>query len=102
MMIDELIADAKAEETVVENTNKNFNQGSMSLDINDLVAQRCKMVDYERIIGAVIANASLNWNKKGMTTDGDEIMNTFKVLFPDVYDNLLADLKAKEPTKEEE
>lgn len=108
--IEEMIADARAEEEVareqqekaadkrfreqlreqlkdVLNTKAESEKVTISLD--EFLTLSLKAKDLDRLLNAIVSEAKLSYNKKYLTTDGETVVNTFKVLYPEAYDHLL-------------
>lgn len=107
--IEEMIADAKAEEEVkkdnefrtqLRNGLKDALGESTKVNINlsEYVQLKQKELDLDRILNALIDNVELNYSDDGLRLrDYDTLITVFRVLYPDVYDHLLAvELEHKE------
>lgn len=109
--IEELIADARAEEEVEkeqkagfrDNLRKQLNEAfrpnennKVTIGLNEYMALKFKERDLELIINAIIPNVTLNYSNDALRfRDGDDVIDVIKVIYPEVYANLLEDLLAK-------
>lgn len=96
--IDEFIADAKAEEEVkrrIGDITPVSDKMMIPIDMDELIKLKLKLADYERLMQVIIANARLSWNDKSLITEGDLVMDAFKLLYPDEYEGLYERLKEK-------
>lgn len=116
--IDEIIADAKAEEEVakeqaIENSNKKFREelktclidafkdnakfskeNSVTLSLNEYLILRFKERDLEKITSAIISNLALGYDGESLRLDNkSDVVDVMKVLYPDMYDAILEDLQ---------
>ena len=101
MNIDEMIADAQAEEettrermkAVVERPKRKTEEVTISL--HEYLILRQKEVDMDRLFDAVIQSLELSYNNSYLYIKNDEkIMDTIKILFAPVYDVLFEQKKA--------
>ena len=101
--IEEVIADAKAEEEVQRD---NFREGlkdtlnakkedtKVSVDLTEYVLLKQKEKDLDRLVNIIIDDAELNYTNDGLRLkDYEELFNAFKVLYPEAYDHLLKNAK---------
>lgn len=103
MNIDEMIADAQAEEeakkeltnmkAVIERPKRKTEEVTISL--HEYLILRQKEVDMDRLFDAVIQSLELSYNNSYLYIKNDEkIMDTIKILFAPVYDALYEQKKA--------
>lgn len=113
--IEELIADAKAEEEVAreqakaEKTNtfredlkahlvdalgdsiREKRENKITIDLYEYILLKQKATDLDRILNAIVDELELNYSKDYLRIkNGERIADTIRVLYPDVYDHLLA------------
>lgn len=119
--IEEMIADAKAEEEVakeqaIENSDNKFREelktclidafkdnakfskdNSVTLSLNEYLILRFKERDLETITSAIISNLALGYDGKSLRLNNkSDVVDVMKVLYPDMYDAILEDLQQKE------
>lgn len=119
--IDELIADARAEEEVakeqaIENSENKFREdlkarlidafkdnvklnkeNSVTLSLNEYLILRFKERDLETITSAIISNLALGYDGESLRLDHkNDVVDVIKVIYPDMYDAILEDLQQKE------
>ena len=117
--IDEVIADARAEEEVAraqaefrkkavkEKEDQQFKEdlkehlkealfnlpsdNKISISLREYVELRQQAMDLERIVNAIVDELELSYNEKYLTIKNEErVADTIRVLYPDAYDNFLA------------
>ena len=105
--IEELIADAKAEEEVkreqvqdeltnalmksfTANLNKGAeeknNGGSVTISLSEYVELKQIESDFNRLFDAIVRSFELNYNHEDIRVDGDIIKDVFKALYPAEYE----------------
>jgi hypothetical protein len=117
--IEELIADAKAEEEVRKGQPCNDfsfreeleshlkeafsdikarRESKVTIDLNEYLILKFKERDLERIVATILDKLTLNHDKSGLWIydHEDDISNIIKVLYPEVYQDVLYDLQEKE------
>jgi len=122
--IEELIADAKAEEEVrKEQPCKDFSfrdelesrlkeafsdiktrrENKVTIDLNEYLILKFKERDLERIVATILDKLTLNYTKDGLKISDqlDDISNIIKALYPEVYENILFDLQEEAERKGE-
>lgn len=122
--IEELIADAKADEEVrKEQPCKDFSfrdeleshlkaafsdiktrrESKVTIDLNEYVILKLKERDLERIVATILGKLTLNYTKDGLklSDQWDDISNVIKTLYPEVYGNILFDLQEEAERKGE-
>lgn len=122
--IEELIADAKAEEEVrKEQPCKDFSfrdeleshlkeafsdikarrDNKVTIDLNEYLILKFKERDLERIVATILDKLTLNYTKDGLklSDQWDDISNIIKALYPEVYENILFDLQEEAERKGE-
>lgn len=114
MDIEELIADARAEEEVAaeqeraareEKAREDFrdtlreqlkealipkDESKVTISLAEYTTLKFKEMDLDRILNAIVDDFKLNYSKEYLRLDGDRIENTFRSLYPDMYDAILA------------
>ena len=123
--IEELIADAKAEEEVAreqakEESKRKFKEeleahlkdafsesmkarkeSKVTIDLNEYVLLKFKERDLEKIVGAIVSVLKLGYNNEYLRiNDGDKIVDVIKVIYPEAYEAILEDLIEEAETKE--
>lgn len=112
--IDEIIADAKAEEEVEKDFRNSLKhelaqdigaqkeEQTVTISLEEYLYFNAKNMDFDRVMSAIVKDAALSYDKERLiVSDRENIFNTIKVLFPDIYDTLLKRL-LKEDKEEEE
>lgn len=117
--IEELIADAKAEEEVrKEQPCNDFSfreeleshlkeafsdikarrESKVTIDLNEYLILKFKERDLERIVATILDKLTLNHDKSGLWIydHEDDISNIIKVLYPEVYQDILYGLQEEE------
>ena len=102
MNIDEMIADAQAEEEAKkELASMKFERPKrkteeVTISLHEYLILRQKEVDMDRLFDAVIQSLELSYNSSYLYIKNDEkIMDTIRILFAPVYDALFEQKKAK-------
>ena len=115
MDIEEMIADAKAEEEVAreqeraakeEKAREDFrdtlreqlkealipkSESKVTVNLSEYVILKQKEADLDRILNAIVDGLGLNYSKDGLRLDESKnVIDAIRVLYPDVYDALLA------------
>lgn len=99
MEIDEMIADALAEETAQKNADnkrgfKPFNDEPMvTVPLKEYLSIYARALDYSRLVEAVVADSKLNWNRDALILDGKTTLEAVRVLIPDIYAETLRSLQ---------
>lgn len=117
--IEELIADAKAEEEArKEQPCNDFSfreeleshlkeafsdikarrESKVTIDLNEYLILKFKERDLERIVATILDKLTLNHTKNGLWIydHEDDISNIIKVLYPEVYQDVLYNLQEEE------
>ena len=115
--IEEMIADARAEEEVakeqaIENSDNNFREelkaklkdmfstnadNKVSLSLNEYLILKFKERDLENIISAIIPNLTLGYDGESLRLNNkSDVVDVIKVIYPDMYEAILEDLQQKE------
>lgn len=119
--IEELIADAKAEEEVrKEQPCKDFSfreeleshlkeafsdikarrENKVTIDLNEYLILKFKERDLEKIVATILDELKLHYTKEDLTLyDDGAIVNMIKALYPEVYQNILYDLQEEDKEK---
>lgn len=115
MDIEEMIADAKAEEEVArdqeraareEKAREDFrdtlreqlkealipkSDNKVTISLSEYVILKQKEADLDRILNAIVDVLGLSYNKEYLSLkESENVVDAFRVLYPDVYDALLA------------
>jgi len=114
--IEELIADARAEEEVAaeqgiaateekaredfrellrdklkDALTSNHDEAKVTIKLSEYIALKFKEIDLDRILNAIVDDIELNYSKDALRIRGGErAIEAVRVLYPDVYDHLLA------------
>ena len=114
--IDEVIADAMAEEEVRADQPKNDYEecikpvadifggcdNKVVINLAEYTALKLKEADLTRIVCTIASNLELSYSKEDLRIgDGDRIVNAFRALYTEVYDTILEDEKAKDAKQED-
>ena len=119
--IDEVIADARAEEEVakeqaIESSENKFREdlkahliyafkdniklnkeNSVTLSLNEYLILKFKERDLENIISAIIPNLTLEYDGESLRLNNkSDVVDVIKVIYPDMYEAILEDLQQKE------
>ena len=107
--IDEMIADAQAEEEVkrevFEADIRDSLRDRVKEAIKDDVTVRVPLTKYEelisdsidlaRLLKAIVADAELNYHADGLRIDGSNVADAFKILYTEEYYKLVDELRKK-------
>lgn len=102
MNIDEVIADAKAEEEAKLTAEKadsmeTWQNEKVSTPISSLLVLSQANKDFERLLDVIIASLELNYNGKGLAIrDASPIVEAMVVLYPHLCQDILDDLQERE------
>jgi hypothetical protein len=113
--IEEMIADARAEEEVAreqeraakeEKAREDFrdtlreqlkealipkDDNKVTISLSEYVILKQKEADLDRILNAIVDGLGLNYSKDDLRLgESDNVVSAIRVLYPDVYDALLA------------
>ena len=113
--IEEMIADAKAEEEVAreqeraakeEKAREDFrdtlrerlkealipkDESKVTISLSEYVILKQKEADLDRILNAIVDGLGLSYSKEYLSLkESENVVDAFRVLYPDVYDHLLA------------
>lgn len=119
--IEEMIADARAEEEVakeqaIKNSENKFREelktclidafkdnakfskdNSVTLSLNEYLILRFKERNLETITSAIISNLALGYDGESLRLNiKNDVVDVMKVLYPDMYEAILEDLQQKE------
>ena len=118
--IDEMIADAKAEEEVEkeqakatkeEEKKKEFkdfikdvftpiNDSKVTISLREYTLLLQKEIDLQRILDAIVDGLELGYNKEYLILNKREnVVDAIRVLYPDTYDHLLSQAKTESAEK---
>ena len=121
MEIDEMIADAKAEEKVKaeqeKDTNNDFrdtlrnrlkealtpkDDEKVTIRLDEYTVLTHKAMDLDRLLKAIVDCMELNYNKTGLRVYYDNrIIETFRALYPEVYESIY-ELELEKDKREQE
>ena len=121
MEIDEMIADAKAEEKVKaeqeKDTNNDFrdtlrnrlkealtpkDDEKVTIRLDEYTVLTHKAMDLDRLLNAIVSCMELNYNKNGLRVYYDNrIIETFRALYPEVYESIY-ELELEKDKREQE
>ena len=121
MEIDEMIADAKAEEKVKaeqeKDTNNDFrdtlrnrlkealtpkDDEKVTIRLDEYTVLTHKAMDLDRLLNAIVSCMELNYNKSGLRVYYDNrIIETFRALYPEVYESIY-ELELEKDKREQE
>ena len=123
MEIDEMIADAKAEEQVTQNAakaedrEKDFrdtlrnrlkealtpkDDEKVTIRLDEYTVLTHKAMDLDRLLNAIVSCMELNYNKSGLRVYYDNrIIETFRALYPEVYESIY-ELELEKDKREQE
>jgi hypothetical protein len=115
MDIEEMIADAKVEEEVAreqeraareEKAREDFrdtlrerlkealipkDESKVTISLSEYVILKQKETDLDRILNAIVDGLGLSYSKEYLSLkESENVVDAFRVLYPDVYDHLLA------------
>ena len=113
--IEEMIADARAEEEVAreqervtreEKAREDFrdtlreqlkealipkSDNKVTINLSEYVILKQKEADLDRILNAIVNGLGLSYSKEYLSLkESDNVVDAIRVLYPDVYDHLLA------------
>ena len=99
--IDEVIADAIAEEEVTMNKEParafSGHNTKVSVDLDEYIALKMKERDFNIILGVIGNGFRLAYRNDDIYFENDnELTNAFKVLYPEVAEAILKTLQSKE------
>ena len=99
MTIDESIAQALNEETLKEAAksapNKVCEVPTVSIPLDEYREMQLASIDLNRFIAAIENDLELGYCGDSLRIKGDDIINTYKALFPDAYARLYNELHEK-------
>ena len=110
MDIEELIADARAEEEVAAEQERAAREdfrdtlreqlkealipksdNKVTISLSEYVILKQKEADLDRILNAIVDGLGLSYSKEYLSLkESENVVDAFRVLYPDVYDHLLA------------
>lgn len=103
--IEEIIADAKAEEETKHLfMNECKSNGTVTINLNEYVLLKNQAHDLERLLQVIVNELEINSYNDDLRFDNErEVVKAFKVLFPKAYYEIFKmELKKKEDEKEGE
>jgi hypothetical protein len=103
MNIDEMIADAKAEEQAnietrmkkaIETKKPSFQPKSLAtIDLEEYVMLRQIEADHKRLLELIIDTCELSYNREKLRLIDDDVLQYIRVIYPEEYETRLAELK---------
>lgn len=100
MNIDEVIADAKAEEAVLteeKEVMETWQNEEVAMPVYKVLEMAQSDKDFNRLLDVIIANFDLNYNKTDLVIrDTQPIVEAMKVLYPHLCEMILDDLRERE------
>lgn len=112
--IEEMIADAKAEEEVAREQAKaakeekerekfretlreqlkdaltsKHEEAKVTISLAEYTTLKFKEMDLDRLLNAIVDDFSLNYSKEYLRLNGDRLEQTFRTLYPDMYEAIL-------------
>lgn len=104
MNIDEVIADAKAEEQAnIEARMKqaikkpSFQPKSLAtIDLEEYVMLRQIEADHKRLLELIIDTCELNYSREKLRLIDDDVLQYIRVVYPEEYETRFAELKGGE------
>lgn len=108
--IEEIIADAKAEEEVKQAMEADYfkpfeaprNNSTVTISLAEYEVLLKKSYDLERLLGAVLDDLELSYDKERLRIYGDRTLSAVKILYPAAYDSLLVAEQARAKEEEED
>ncbi len=122
--INEMIADAKAEEQAEQEQKRDtfrdtfredltsklkslFGESekkteTVKLDVEEYAMLKAQELDFKRVLGAIVDDMYLGYDNKSLRLDGENTINAIKILFNDLYEAILADKQEEAKLKEVE
>ena len=110
--IDEMIADAIAEEEIEKSQGLQFaappaepaedKKPTVTIPLEQYEALYLKAFDYRRLMDLFANEAELSYSGKDVAFSGCDFVDAIKLLVPDVYYSVLANLQAREAENESE
>lgn len=101
--IDELIAEAMAEEDVKKDmadskANIFKTETKVTIDLNEYVTLKILEKDFSSILSIIGEGLELNYDKDGLRYNGDynALAEAIKVIYPDIYSSIFAELKEED------
>ena len=113
--IEEMIADARAEEEVAreqekaakeEKAREDFrdtlrehlkealkvrnDESKVTIPLSEYLKLKQKETDLERILSAIVDGLELSYNKEYLRLTDDNVVDAIRILYPDLYDAILA------------
>ena len=96
MNIDEMIADAQAEEKTRENIAERIDKAFatkrsdvIEISLGEYLTLKQRSLDMDRLMQAIINNLELGYHKDELRLNGEEVVETFKALFRPLHDEIL-------------
>ena len=89
--IEELIADARAEEQLAREPRIQalpVMEPQVTITLREYTELINKAQDHERIIAAIMADVKYSEVMEGLTLTSDRVLTTFRVLYPNLYEEM--------------
>lgn len=108
MNIEEMIEDAKAEESVkaqmkkIDRAFEEKRSETVTISLTEYLVLRQKETDFTRLVKAITNDLEPNMNCDYLRISGigENTINTIKVLFPELYQEILTDFKNTEGSEQ--
>lgn len=118
--INEMITDAKAEEQAEQEQKRDtfredltsklkslFGESekkteAVTIDVEEYAMLKVQELDFKRVLGAIVDDMYLGYDNKSLRLDGENTINAIKILFNDLYEDILADKQEEAKLKEVE
>ena len=98
--IDEMIADAKAEEEIaleMKKTKKPSFQpvakNTATIDLEDYVMLRQIEASHRRLVNLILENSDLAYNEKSLSLRGNDVLEFVRMVYPASYEQRLKELQ---------
>ena len=95
--INEVIADAIAEETTKTAPKEIKTESKVTIDLSEYVALKQKEHDLGILLTSFMRDLKLRYDKEGLSLNGEyNILDAFHILFPAAYNEIYNDLLEEE------
>lgn len=106
--IDEMIADAKAEEEIALEMKKTkkpsfqpIAKNLVSIDVEEYVVLRQIEAEHKRLINLILDGCELGYNKEDLRIYDDDVVAYIRLIYPTAYEQKLAERIAADKAKED-
>lgn len=103
MNIEEMIADAQAEEAVKNSTETTTEriekpvEQNVSINLQEYIVLKNKELDLDRLIAAIVNNVELNYDGSALDIKNSRrLVEAFRILYPEAYEDLYNSIKETE------